>query len=114
MSNSFSSSRRWTLPFPRSCICRRCQPSSLPIAKPLQMALCPLRQINIAGPRTIRSKDDLLPIRRERWMRVAALVVRKFVGVVPAEHLELLLPVAQMHLGEAAGVGLAVGNHRAP
>src|SRR6266508_839299 len=47
-------------------------------------------------------------------MRVTALVIAEGIGVVPAEHLERLFPLAQMHFGDTARTRFTVGDHGLP
>ena len=53
-------------------------------------------------------------IGRERRMWVAALIISKRVGIVPAKHLERLSAVLQTHFGNAARPCLAIRDHSLP
>ena len=45
---------------------------------------------------------------------MAALIIAKRIGVVPAEYLEHLLAIPQMYFGDATRTRLAIGDQRLP
>src|SRR6185369_8226584 len=71
----------------------------------------PVCKINITRAGSIGGEDHLFSIRRERRMRMAALVVAKGIRVVPTEYFDYLLYFAQMYFGDAAWSRFAVRNH---
>ena len=71
----------------------------------------PIHQVDIALAAVIGREHHPPPVGRERRMRVGALIFPRLIRVVPAQHLEHLLPIAQMHFGNAAGARFAVGDH---
>ena len=42
---------------------------------------------------------------------MAALIIAKGIGVMPAKQLKHLTPIAQMHFGDATRPRLSIGDH---